>query len=115
MAVKVFSASPLGMDGRIIEIEVDSSSGQAVFNIVGLPDAAVKESQDRVSSAIRNSALRAPYFYGRITVNLAPADLRKEGPGFDLPIALGVLLETGQVNNIPEDYEIGRASCRERV
>lgn len=103
MAVKVFSASPLGMDGKIIEIEVDSSSGQAVFNIVGLPDAAVKESQDRVSSAIRNSALRAPYFYGRITVNLAPADLRKEGPGFDLPIALGVLLETGQVNNIPED------------
>lgn len=62
MAVKVFSASPLGMDGKIIEIEVDSSSGQAVFNIVGLPDAAVKESQDRVSSAIRNSAFARHIF-----------------------------------------------------
>ncbi len=103
MAVKVFSATPLGMDGKIIEIEVDSSSGQAVFNIVGLPDTAIKESQDRIASAIRNSALRAPHFYGRITVNLAPANLRKEGPGFDLPIALGVLLETEQVDSVPED------------
>ncbi len=103
MASKVFSATPLGMDGKIIEVEVDCHSGNPVFNIVGLPDAAVKEAQDRVSSAIRNSTFKAPHFFGRTTVNLAPANLKKEGAGFDLPIALGVLLETAQIDNIPEN------------
>ncbi len=102
MAVKVFSACPWGMEGQLIEVEVDCSPGQAIFNLVGLPDTAIKEAKDRVSSAIKNSDFRPPHFYGRTTVNLAPADLKKEGPAFDLPIALGVLLETNQLNQLPE-------------
>ncbi len=90
------------MDGKIIEVEVDTSPGQPVFNIVGLPDMAVKEAKDRVSSAIKNSELRPPQFFGRITVNLAPADLKKEGPSFDLPIALGILLVSNQIEELPE-------------
>ena len=101
MASKVFSATTYGMEGKIIEVEVDTAPGQPVFNIVGLPDVAVKESKDRVASAIRNSDLRPPHFYGRITVNLAPADLKKEGPSFDLPIALGLLLQTRQLKTLP--------------
>jgi len=103
MASRVYSATIFGMDGRIIEIEVDTSPGQPNFSIVGLPDAAVREAKDRVTSAIRNSNLRPPYFFGRVTVNLAPADLKKEGPSFDLPIALGVLLASKQLDSLPED------------
>lgn len=102
MASKVFSAATLGMEGKIIEVEVDNSPGQPMFNIVGLPDIAVKESKDRVSSAIKNCSFRPPHFFGRITVNLAPADLKKEGPSFDLPIALGILLQTSQLDALPE-------------
>jgi magnesium chelatase family protein len=90
------------MEGKIIEIEVDTAPGQPVFTIVGLPDAAVKESKDRVASAIKNSDFRPPHFFGRITVNLAPADLKKEGPSFDLPIALGILLQSKQLEKLPE-------------
>ncbi len=103
MASKVFSATTFGMEGKIIEVEVDTSPGQPVFNIVGLPDTAVKEAKDRVSSAIKNSDLRPPHFFGRITVNLAPADLKKEGPAFDLPIAIGFLLASEQLSKIPKD------------
>lgn len=79
-------------------MEVDTiSSGLHQFNIVGLPDAAIKESRDRVGAAIRNSQFRSPHQCGRVTVNLAPADLRKEGPVFDLPIALGFLSATKQI------------------
>ncbi|MEA2007442.1 MAG: YifB family Mg chelatase-like AAA ATPase [Patescibacteria group bacterium] len=101
MSSKVLSASTFGMEGTIIEVEVDTSPGQPVFNIVGLPDTAVKEAKDRVTSAIKNSGFRPPQFFGRITVNLAPADLKKEGPSFDLPIALGILLASKQINSIP--------------
>ncbi len=101
MASKIFSATTFGMEGKIIEIEVDRFAGQPFFNIVGLPDAAVKEAKDRVSSAIKNSGLKPPHFFGKITVNLAPADIKKEGPSFDLPIAIGFLLASGQIKTIP--------------
>jgi len=99
---KLFSATTYGMEGRIIEIEVDTAPGQPVFTTVGLPDTAVKEAKERVTSAIKNSGYRSPHFFGRVTVNLAPADLKKEGPSFDLPIALGILLVSEQINRLPE-------------
>ncbi|MCS7231149.1 MAG: YifB family Mg chelatase-like AAA ATPase [Elusimicrobiota bacterium] len=96
MLSKVYSGTIYGIDGFIVEVEVDISSGLPSFNIVGLPDTAVKESKERVTSAIRNSGFDLPS--KRITINLAPADLRKEGAGFDLPIALGILGAIGKVN-----------------
>jgi len=103
VASKIFSATTYGMEGKIIEIEVDTFPGQAVFTTVGLPDTAVKEAKERVSSAIKNSGYDPPHFFGRITVNLAPASLKKEGPSFDLPIALGILKVSKQINSLPED------------
>lgn len=103
MSSKVYSASIYGMEGNLIEIEVDTAPGQPAFNIVGLPDTAVKEAKERVTSAIKNSGFKPPHFFGRITVNLAPADLKKEGPFFDFPIALGILLATKQIENLPRD------------
>jgi magnesium chelatase family protein len=98
MASKVFSAAVIGLKSALVEVEVDTvSAGMHRFNIVGLPDTAIKESQDRVSSAIKNSGFIAPHRCGRITVNLAPADLPKVGPLYDLPIALGFLLATKQI------------------
>lgn len=101
MVSKIYSSTVFGMEGMIVEIEVDTSPGQPVFNIVGLPDAAVKESKDRVASALKNSGFRPPHHFGRITVNLAPADVKKEGPAFDLPIAIGILLASKQINKLP--------------
>ena len=81
----------------MVEVEVDIARAQNPnTTVVGLPDAAVQESKERVRSAVRNSGLTWP-FNSRITVNLAPADIRKEGPAYDLPIAVGVLLASGQV------------------
>ena len=98
MSSKILSATTIGLKSELIEIEVDSvSAGLHQFNIVGLPDAAIKESRDRVAAAIRNSKFKPPHQCGRITVNLAPADLKKEGPMYDLPIALGFLLATKQI------------------
>ncbi|MDP1833816.1 MAG: YifB family Mg chelatase-like AAA ATPase [Candidatus Moranbacteria bacterium] len=98
MSSKILSAAAIGLQSELIEIEVDAvSAGLHQFNIVGLPDAAVKEARDRVAAAIRNSKFKPPHQCGRITVNLAPADLKKEGPIYDLPIALGFLLATRQV------------------
>lgn len=98
MSSKIFSAATIGLDGEIVEVEVDVlSSGLHNFTIVGLPDAAIKESRDRVSSAIKNSGFKPPHQCGRITVNLAPADLPKASSMYDLPIALGFLLATKQV------------------
>jgi magnesium chelatase family protein len=94
MVARVASASFLGLDGLPVTVEVDVSGEPPSFNIVGLPDPAVRESRDRVQAAIRNSGYHFPE--ARITVNLAPADVRKEGPLFDLPIALGLLMATGQ-------------------
>ncbi len=89
MLAKVFSATVQGVEGLEVEIEVNSASGLPAIVIVGLPDTAVRESRDRVTTAIANSMLQWPK--GRTTINLAPADVRKEGPAFDLPIALGLV------------------------
>src|SRR5690606_24540071 len=78
-----------------VEVEVDVGRGQPGMVLVGLPDAAVRESQERVRAAIRNSGGRFPH--GKVTVNLAPADLKKAGPTYDLPIALGILLASEQI------------------
>jgi len=86
------SAAVYGIDAHIIDVEVDFSNiklNEEQFHTVGLPDAAVRESRDRVRSAIKNSGFEIPPT--RITINLAPADLKKEGSGFDLPIAIGIL------------------------
>ncbi len=90
----------MGLDGYIVEVEVDISPGLPAFHIVGLPDAAVQEARERVRAAIRNSGCEFPM--RRIAANLAPADLRKAGPAYDLPIALAVLLSSGQVPQLPE-------------
>src|SRR5260370_31967472 len=96
MLAKVRSCAVVGLEGALVEVEVDLSNGLAGFMIVGLPDTAVNEAKDRVRAAIKNSGCLFPY--KRITVNLAPADLRKEGPSYDLPIAIAILLASGQIN-----------------
>ncbi|MGI9253164.1 MAG: YifB family Mg chelatase-like AAA ATPase [Thermomicrobiales bacterium] len=95
MLAKVYSCATVGLDGVLVEVEVDIGTGQPGMTVVGLPVAAVRESQERVRAAIRNSGGKVPH--GRITVNLAPADLKKAGPIYDLPIALGILIAGGQV------------------
>jgi magnesium chelatase family protein len=95
MLAKVCSAALAGIDAYPIEVEVNAGFGDTMVVIVGLPDAAVKESRDRVVTALTNSGYRFPM--GRITINLAPADVKKEGPSFDLPIALGLLAASEQV------------------
>jgi magnesium chelatase family protein len=95
---RVLSCAVVGLEGSLVEVEVDvTRSGLPTMNIVGLPDTAVNESKDRVRAAIRNSGGTIPQ-PSRITVNLAPADLRKEGPSYDLPIALGILAASEQVS-----------------
>ena len=94
MLAKVTSCAVVGLDGAIVEVEVDTSRGLPSLTIVGLPDAAVQESRERVRAAIKNSGMIYPG--KRLTVNLAPADLRKEGPAYDLPIAVGILLASEQ-------------------
>jgi magnesium chelatase family protein len=96
MLAKVMSCAIVGLDAEIVEVEVDIIRGAPAFNLVGLPDAAVRESRDRVHSAIKNSGYTFPTSK-RLTVNLAPADLRKEGPAYDLPIAVGILAASQQV------------------
>src|SRR5436190_9566377 len=96
MLSKARSCAVIGLEGALVEVEVDIANGLAAFSIVGLPDTAVNEAKDRVRAAIKNSGMLFPF--KRITVNLAPADLRKEGPAYDLPIAIGVLLASGQIN-----------------
>ncbi len=92
MLAKTISCSVIGIDGWLIQVEVDVARGLPVFSTVGLPDGAVRESKDRVKAAIKNCGYEFPA--KRITVNLAPADIRKEGTSFDLPIALGILEAT---------------------
>ena len=96
MLAKVRTAAIVGLDGAIVEVEVDISQGLPSFTIVGLPDAAVQEAKERVRAAIRNSGFTFPM--KRIVVNLAPADLKKAGPSYDLPIAVGILLSSEQVS-----------------
>ncbi len=90
MLARIHSAAIIGVDAYPVEIEVDITRGEEAYLIVGLPDAAVRESRERVRSAIHNSGFRYPL--DRCTVNLAPADIRKEGPSFDLPIAIAFLI-----------------------
>ncbi len=89
------SCAVVGLDGVRVEVQVDVSNGAPLFLMVGLPDAAVNESRERVRAAIKNSGLSFPL--GRITVNLAPGDFRKEGPAYDLPIAVGLLAASQQL------------------
>lgn len=93
MLAKVHSGAVYGIDAYPVEIEVNEGRGDPQTIIVGLPDTAVKESKDRVQTAIINSEFEMPK--GRITINLAPADIKKEGPSFDLPIAIGIIAATG--------------------
>ena len=102
MLARVCSAALNGIEAYPVEVEVNAGWGDTLVVIVGLPDAAVKESRDRVSTALTNSGFKFPM--GRTTINLAPADVKKEGPSFDLPIALGMLaaneqIETDQLDN----------------
>ncbi len=96
MLAKVLSCAVVGLEGAIVEVEVDISPGLPSFTIVGLPDTAVQEARERVRAAIRNSGSTFPM--KRIVVNLAPADLKKAGPAYDLPIAVGILLSSEQVS-----------------
>ena len=101
MLAKVYSCAVVGLEGALIEVEVDTTNGLPSFVVVGLPDTAVQESRERVQAAIRNAGYWFPQ--KRVTVNLAPAALRKEGPAYDLPIALGVLVAMGQLQ--PESFD----------
>ncbi len=94
MLAKVQSCAVIGLDAEPIHVEVDIASGLERTTMVGLPDAAVRESGERVRAAISNSGFFFPQH--RLTINLAPADLRKEGPAYDLPIAVGILAATRQ-------------------
>lgn len=110
MLASVRTASLVGVDACPVHVEVDVSFGLPIFTMVGLPDASIRESRDRVRNAIRNSGFEFPVH--RVTVNLAPADVRKAGTAFDLPIALGVLAAQGVVTrrHIPEIVILGELS-----
>ena len=95
MLSRIRSAAVLGIDAFPVEVEVDISSGLPSFSTVGLPNGAVKEGRERVSAALANAGFQFPL--RRITVNLAPADIRKDGSALDLPIALGLLVASGQI------------------
>src|SRR5256714_12989454 len=99
MLAKIYSAAVYGVDAYEVEIEVNGAGGDPVIVLVGLPDTAVKESRDRVTTAIANSGYYWPR--GRTTINLAPADIKKEGPSFDLPIALGMIAVTEELDSSP--------------
>ena len=104
MIRKVISCALTGLEGNIIEVEADCAMGLPAFDIVGLPDTAVKESKERVRAAIRNCGFDFPS--RRYTVNLAPANIKKAGPLFDLPIAIAILCATGQMQFDAEQYAI---------
>lgn len=102
MLSKVYSAFPYGLEAKIIEVEVEIEPGLRAFHIIGLPDESIKEAAKRVSLALRHSGFRAPQQMNkRITVNLAPADLKKQGSFFDVAIAVGFLVASGQLLLLP--------------
>ncbi|RCK76871.1 MAG: MG(2+) CHELATASE FAMILY PROTEIN / ComM-related protein [Anaerolineae bacterium] len=115
MLARVYSCAMIGLDGVVVEVEVDTAQGLPAMVIVGLPDAAVQESRERVQAAIKNAGLRYPR--GRLVVNLAPATVRKEGPAYDLPIALGVLACTGQIplESVQDAIVVGELSLDGKV
>lgn len=102
MLSKVTSYALVGLEGVPVEVETDINKGMVSYELVGLPDAAVKESKERVYSALRNSLLHFPV--NKITVNLAPADIKKEGGQYDLPIAVSLLAASGQLNAVPDGF-----------
>ncbi len=108
MLAKSLSCSIIGIDAHKVDVEVDIAEGLPAFNIIGLPDTAIRESKDRIKFAIKNSGYRFPR--GKITVNLAPANIRKEGSGFDLPITLSLLSGFGIIN---QDRLLEFAVCGE--
>lgn len=109
MFAKTNAVAVVGLEGAIVQVEVDVSPGLPVFNVVGLPDKAVQEARERVRAAIRNSGCEFPL--RRITASLAPADLPKEGPAYDLPITVGLLLSTEQVEaNVSDSVFLGELS-----
>ena len=108
---KIFSATTVGLDSFLVEVEVDIGSGLPSFTIVGLPDKAIDESKERIRAAIKNSGVMFPQH--RLTINLAPADMKKEGPSFDLPMAVGILIAGEQLDNVDEykkDFFVGELS-----
>jgi magnesium chelatase family protein len=115
LLAKVLSSAVLGVDAYVVEVEVDIRRGLPSFQTVGLPEVAVKESKDRVKSAINNSGYRFPD--DRITVNLAPADIKKDGTAFDLPIAIGILAATGvvPVERLDDYLVLGELSLDGRI
>ena len=115
MLAKVFSAAVWGVDAYAVEVEVNATHGKPVTVVVGLPDTAVKESKDRVITAVNNSAFRYPY--GRVTFNLAPADVKKEGPSFDLPMALGIVAASDQLTlrNLDQYWVVGELALTGEV
>jgi len=101
MSSKIYSAAVLGLDAELVEVEADMGGGDfGMVAIVGLPDTSVSESKERVRSAIKNSELEFPRV--KTTVNLAPADIKKQGPGYDLPIAISIMLATKKIKESPE-------------
>ncbi|MGM0485007.1 MAG: YifB family Mg chelatase-like AAA ATPase, partial [Candidatus Krumholzibacteriota bacterium] len=104
MISRIISGAVVGIEGYEVMVEVDLARGIPSFTIVGLPNAAVRESRERVTAAIRNSGYDFPL--KRVTVNLAPADIRKEGGAFDLPIAVGILLASGQLRSSRSDQAV---------
>src|SRR3990172_13341741 len=110
MLAKITSGAAVGLTATLIEVEVDvAEQGLPSLTIVGLPDKAVEEARERVRSAIKNTGADFPLT--RITVNLAPADLPKNGPSYDLPIALGILIASGQIApDISDSLFIGELS-----
>jgi magnesium chelatase family protein len=111
MHTTVFSGGIVGVEGLVVEVEVDIARGIPCFSIVGLPNTAVRESRERVTAALKNSGWEFPL--RRVTVNLAPADIKKEGAAFDLAIATGIIVASEQVGSSPEDGEDGfRARMR---
>ncbi|MDN5364503.1 MAG: magnesium chelatase family protein [Eubacteriales bacterium] len=109
----VRSMALVGLNGVPVEVEVDIAGGLPAFEIVGLPDAAVKEAKERVRAALRNAGYELPP--RRVTVNLAPAHLRKEGPAFDLAMAVGILLASGQLDSGRKEKENGYTRLRDAV
>jgi magnesium chelatase family protein len=115
MLSRILSAATIGIEARQIEIEVDIVRGLPKVTIVGLPDTAIRESRDRVKSAIKNSQFEYPS--EKITINLAPCDIKKEGPCFDLPIAVGILAASGQIDykNLKDFVFLGELALNGRI
>src|SRR4030065_2779341 len=115
MLAKVLSSAVFGIDAYVVEVEVDIALGLPAFATVGLPEGAVKKSNDRVKAAIKNCGYEFPS--RRITVNLAPADIKKEGAAFDLPMAIGILAATEivQKGNLNDYFILGELSLDGQV